>query len=481
MKKCPRCFAEVSKGLKSCPKCGLAVDKMDEYAKRFNISDSETVVDDEEKVDRTVNRLSKKQQKKLLKKEKKQQKKEEKKLKKIRESKSDTDFLSMAVNSGVEDENILSVNDDFFTRRRKKKNKKEKPVFELDEQGEINIETSDVEIVGDKVGKKIDEQFEKSYSVKKARGDYKPAKIKWWEIYKLADRHFARKKIKKEVNKAARIKPSFIKKSKLLLLAIFLGWIGAHNFYAKNKKKGWVSVVCFVLFLFFFEMYDNNTAISSVSLFFGGLAGFIFVVIWIYDVINIIFNRFKYRLQIDKFIESMNVETRAKLGNKYIDMDLYYKPWWVKLKVNCKNLKRSFDEYRHESRQRKIAKKRKKLEAEQKILAESEAETQHTEQNERADDKTLNVAEVEQKTESKQSEKAEENKQTHNFVDEKTLEELKSFSGENAFVDALNEESEKTENSANSQSGAKKKGIDVPTKKYAKTVKNKKAAQKKKK
>ena len=28
----------------------------------------------------------------------------------------------------------------------------------------------------------------------------------------------------------------------------------------------------------------------------------------------------------------MNIETRAKLGEKYIDMDLYQKPWWFRFK-----------------------------------------------------------------------------------------------------------------------------------------------------
>ena len=68
-------------------------------------------------------------------------------------------------------------------------------------------------------GKIIEERQKQTYSVKKARGDYREPKIKWWEIYKLADRAFARKKIKKEVAKASKIKPfSYTTKPVLAML-----------------------------------------------------------------------------------------------------------------------------------------------------------------------------------------------------------------------------------------------------------------------
>ena len=115
-----------------------------------------------------------------------------------------TDFV--AVSKDDSGDNSLQS----FRKRRKEKEKK--PQFDVDENGEFNIDTADVEIVGEETGKAFEEKFKQTYSVKKARGDYREPKIKWWEIYKIADRAFARRKIKKEVNKAARIKPEYINK-----------------------------------------------------------------------------------------------------------------------------------------------------------------------------------------------------------------------------------------------------------------------------
>ena len=51
----------------------------------------------------------------------------------------------------------------------------------------------------DEVSKIYEERRKRQeYSVKKARGDYRPPRVKRWEIYKLADRAFARRKIKKD-------------------------------------------------------------------------------------------------------------------------------------------------------------------------------------------------------------------------------------------------------------------------------------------
>ena len=83
----------------------------------------------------------------------------------------------------------------------KKKKASEQFQFEVDENGEININTKDVEIIGEETAKIYDEKQKQTYSVKKARGDYREPKIKWWEIYKWADRSFARRKIKREVSK----------------------------------------------------------------------------------------------------------------------------------------------------------------------------------------------------------------------------------------------------------------------------------------
>ena len=340
MRQCPRCASEITANDKVCPRCGLPVDKMNLDA-------------DEEKV--IYSSAEKREQKRL----KKEAKKAEKKAKKLREQKSDTDFSKFATN--------VEQTEDAFGRKNKK-SKKNAMQFEIDENGEFNINTADVEIVGAETGKLIEERYRQTYSVKKARGDYRPERIKWWEIYKLADRAFARRKIKKEVSKAAKMKPDFIKKSKLLALAVFFGCFGAHNFYAKNKKKGWTSIISIAICLTIFFLAPTVPFFAGIKLSIGGLTGFIVFYIWWGDIINIIFNSFKYRIQKEEFIEHMNVETRAKLGEKYVDMDLYRSPWWNRLKVWWQKKKRSYQEWRHERRQLAIEKEK----ARQAELAEQE-------------------------------------------------------------------------------------------------------------
>lgn len=494
MRKCPRCSSEISKYMKACPRCGLPVSQMEEFEKRFNLSATPEEQPQTEPQPQKPTKADKKQQKL----EKKLAKKAERKAKRERESKSDTDFVKIANES---DEDVYNENDTFSERRKKRKNRQNRPVFDVDENGEFNIDTKDVEIVGEETGKLIDQRFEQSYSVKKSRGDYRPPKVKWWEIYKISDRYFARRKIKKEVTKAARIKPSFISKTKLLLLAIFLGWTGAHNFYAKNKRKGWVSLVSLVIWVGVAALAARFAFFQKIEISVAGLAGLVDLIIWLSDVINIIFNKFKYRLQIDKFISEMNVETRAKLGEKYIDLDLYHKPWWVRFKVWCQKKKRSYEENKRDRRQAKIDKQKRK-EAEQREKAAIEKE----------------VYEFEQKQEAEGSAVPE-------FVDQKTLEELKSFGESTADdVEAPKKKTEKPSKKAEKQqpeqnetkaetAGAKetpaetvkqeekpqsdgksdskqqpekasqpaKKQTSVPARKYAKTVKNKKAAASKKK
>lgn len=401
MKQCPRCASEITSKMKKCDRCGLPLDDVD-------FSDD---VEQEKKEALT------KAQKKEAKKAKKQAKKQEKKEKKERESVSNTDFSQFATNAeNKPEEPEVVIKKGLFGTKTKKSSKQLKPQFEIDENGEFNISTDDVELVGKETAKIIDEQYTKTYSVKKARGDYRPPKIKWWEIYKLADRSFARRKIKKEVNKAAKIKPDFINKTKLLLLAIFLGWCGSHNFYAKNKKKGWVQLIAFFVWIGVTFLSPYVWILSRVQISIGGFAGFLTCAIWFSDIFNIIFNSFKYRIQKEGFIFAMNVETRAKLGEKYIDLDLYKKPWWVRFKVWCQKKKRGYEEWKHDRRQRLIEKEKAKIAAkEEKEKIEAEIARHEAQED----------AELARK---KQEER------TSLVVDEKTISELKSFGEEDTAV-----------------------------------------------
>lgn len=408
MKQCPRCASEINKVDKVCPRCGLPVDKMN-----LDFSDEEDV----KKVKLTS------AQKKERKRQQKEAKKAEKKARKLRESRSDTDFSKFASNSGS------SENTDAFGRRRNKK-KSQALKFDLDENGEFNIDTADVEIVGEETGKIIDEVNKQTYSVKKARGDYREPKIKWWEIYKLADRSFARRKIKKEVVKASKIKPDFIKKSKLLLLALFFGWCGAHNFYAKNKKKGWVSVISLIVCVLIMILADKFAFFASIQLSIAGCAGFIFLAIWFSDLINIIFNNFRYRIQADEFIFNMNIKTRAKLGEKYIDIDLYQKPWWVRFKVWCQKKKRGYQEWKHDRRQRLIEKEKAK-QAKADEQAKIDADIAEFEAKESAA-----IEKVKSEKIKKQQSQAEKMENVKSSLDANVLNEIKSFENESGKDDS---------------------------------------------
>lgn len=347
MKQCPRCASEIGAKDKVCPRCKLPVNKMGEA--------EEALAEDLMKQAKSekLNKAQKKEKKRLA----KLAKKEAKRKRKEAEQVSTTDFSQFASNASNDETQSLT--------RLSRKNKNNKFQFEVDENGEFNIDTKDVEIIGEEVSKAYEERRkQQEYSIKKARGDYRPPRVKWWEIYKLADRAFARRKIKKDVKKAAKIKPDFVNKAKLLVLAILFGWCGAHNFYAKNKKKGFTTLTFFLISILSL-IFQTVPFIHAIELWAIGFTGFVVISIWIVDVVNIIFNKFEYRIQKDKFISSMNIETRAKLGEKYIDLELLKKPWWVRFKVWLDKKKRNYNEWQQERRQRLIQKEKAKIEAQE--------------------------------------------------------------------------------------------------------------------
>lgn len=400
MKQCPRCASELSNKDKVCPRCGLPVSKMEE-AETILAEDLEKQAENKK-----LNRAQKLEKKRLA----KQAKKEAKRQKKLERSVSNTDFSKFAANG-------KASQDGEQVKLKRKKNKDEAFKFEIDENGEFNIDTADVEIIGEEAAKIYEERRQQTYSVKKARGDYRPPKIKWWEIYKLADRSFARKKIKKEVNKAARVKPDFISKTKLLLFAIFFGWFGLHNFYAKNKKKGFVSL-SFLMISILGMALNSVPFFKSIELWMIGFSGFVVLTIWISDVVDIIFNRFKYRIQKDKFIAGMNIETRAKLGEKYIDLELLHKPWWVRFKVWCQKKKRNYHEWRQERRQAMIEKEKAKL-AKQEEIDKINQEIADFEQKELENPKQSKEQEKQVKKSTKNSSKSEDADENSNEAEAK--------------------------------------------------------------
>ena len=352
MKQCPRCASEISNRDKTCPRCGLPTDRM-EFAKEL----------EEEAKSSKLNRAQKKEKRRLAKLEKKEAKRQ----KKLEREISSTDFSQFASKEPRRKNARGRRNDKFMD-------------FTIDENGEFNIDTSDVEIIGDKTMKILEEKREQTYSVKKARGDYRPERIKWWEIYKLADRSFARRKIKKQVTKASRIKPDNVKKWKLFFLCLFCGWVGAHNFYVRNKRKGWTTVIFFSISCLSM-IFSAVPFIKAIELWLIGFTGFVVMFMWMSDLVNILFGQFSYRIQKDKFISSMNVTTRAKLGEKYIDLDLLKRPWWVRLNVWWKKKRNNYKEWQKERRQYLIEKEKRKL-AKKEEQAKIDAEIAEFEEKE---------------------------------------------------------------------------------------------------
>lgn len=150
-------------------------------------------------------------------------------------------------------------------------------------------------------------------------------------------------------------------KTKLLLLAIFFGWMGGHNFYAKNYKRGFVSLAMLFISVGVISLAKYVPFFASIQISIGGFTGFINVFMWVSDIINICFNNYKYRIQKEAFLDKLNFNTRSKLGEKYYDMELYKKPWWVRAKVWFAKKKRRMQERKHDRRQRKIEKEKYKL------------------------------------------------------------------------------------------------------------------------
>jgi len=196
-------------------------------------------------------------------------------------------------------------------KHKKKVKKEDLPNFTVDEDGSYNIDTKDVTYL---------EGIEApTQSIRKARGDLpKEEKLKWWEIYKWADRMLAKRKITKEVNKASHKIPVGISKPVMLTWCILFGWLGIHNFYAKNIKRGWTVVVFDVII----SLVINIPILYKImGVFVGGGLGFVVMALWFYDLFSLIFNKYKYRISKEEFISNLNVETRAKLGKKYIALD----------------------------------------------------------------------------------------------------------------------------------------------------------------
>lgn len=163
------------------------------------------------------------------------------------------------------------------------------------------------------------------YSAKKARGEYEPEKLKWWEIYKWADRLWTRNKIKKVVNKNSNQPPENLSYASMLILTLLTGFTGLHNIYAKNYKRGIIMLSLFSISMAVVGLVDYLPFLEKVQYSIGGFFGFVVLLMWVFDIFRVIFKKYIYKLSKIEFIKMLDIETRAKLGKKYIDMSKFDK------------------------------------------------------------------------------------------------------------------------------------------------------------
>ncbi len=92
--------------------------------------------------------------------------------------------------------------------------------------------------------------------------------------------------------------PTDVSRIKLLLLTIFFGFLGINHFYVNRNIRAFFSLFSFVLAIIFFSLQLSIKTLKTVIIFrllyeivFVAMA--INVILWICDIINVIFYRFK--------------------------------------------------------------------------------------------------------------------------------------------------------------------------------------------
>lgn len=184
----------------------------------------------------------------------------------------------------------------------------------------VHIDVSSVSFLQGKIG------MQNKYKPKQAGEeiDYRQEKLKWWEIYRFADRWLVRRAINRHVKKAAVVRPEKTSFWTLLLLSIFTGFVGGHSFYAKNFKRGIVSLSCFSLSMIMVILMDYIPFLLNFQYSLCALPGLICIMMWAWDILLIIIKKYKFRVSKLDYIYSLDVETRARLNNKYIDVPNWY-------------------------------------------------------------------------------------------------------------------------------------------------------------
>ncbi len=314
---CPRCMNRVHKGDEKCTNCGLSRDEMEEMLtkkpKEEKVEESAKPIVKNEDGGISIDTQAIINDQSILSEENKDNEEAEKASEEASEEQVEEPSEQVSYEKGIDSNEIGKVVFEESKAKRhkhKKKKQEELPEYSVDENGEYNINTKDVTF--------LEGVEAPTYSVKKARGDYKQEKLKWWEIYKWADRHLAKRKIMKEVNKASRKTPYGISRGVMITLCLLFGYMGAHSLYAKNYGRGLTSLISFIIAVIVISV---EPLYRIMGVFVGGGLGFLVMAMWVVDLLALIMNRYKYRISKEEFISNLNVETRAKISNKYIDFD----------------------------------------------------------------------------------------------------------------------------------------------------------------
>ena len=172
-------------------------------------------------------------------------------------------------------------------------------------------------------------KYKNNYQPKQAgtENDYKLEKLQWWEIYRKADRWLIRRKLNKVVKKQACVKPARVSQMLMVILSLFTGFLGLHDFYAKNFKRGAITLGCFAWSMTLVALMDVWPWLINVQYSLIALPGLVCIMMWMWDFFEVITKRYPYQESRLDFIYSLDVETRARLGNKYI-----YVPNWYEYK-----------------------------------------------------------------------------------------------------------------------------------------------------
>lgn len=152
---------------------------------------------------------------------------------------------------------------------------------------------------------------------------YELEKLEWWEIYKRCDRFLARRKINKIMKSEARKIPEDTSYFKMLMLTIFTGFLGLHNIYVKNFKRGFTMLGLFAWCILFASLLPVLTFLNYVwSL--CAIPGLILIVMWINDILWVLTKKYIYKTKKLEFMYGLDIETRAWFGKKYLDVPSEY-------------------------------------------------------------------------------------------------------------------------------------------------------------